>query len=95
MRQEVSNKLVYLSEFDDQLVGWLVYLNCLSNVALVARCDGRKLTDIRPISCDVDLYRPLHGSALFQRGQTQVVCTVAFDSPESALKSDPVSILTG
>lgn len=59
------------------------------------RCDGRKLTDIRKISCDVDLYRPLHGSALFQRGQTQVVCTVAFDSPESALKSDPVSILMG
>ncbi|XP_046652953.1 polyribonucleotide nucleotidyltransferase 1, mitochondrial-like [Daphnia pulicaria] len=59
------------------------------------RCDGRKLTDIRNISCGVDLYRPLHGSAIFQRGQTQVVCTVAFDSPESALKSDPVSILMG
>ena len=61
----------------------------------IYRCDGRKLTDIRNISCGVDLYRPLHGSAIFQRGQTQVVCTVAFDSPESALKSDPVSILMG
>ena len=50
---------------------------------------------MRDISCEVDLYRPLHGSALFQRGQTQVVCTVAFDSPESALRSDPVSILSG
>lgn len=59
------------------------------------RCDGRKLTDIRNISCAVDLYKPLHGSALFQRGQTQVVCTVAFDSPDSALKADPISILTG
>ena len=36
------------------------------------RCDGRELTALRNISCDVDLFRPLHGSALFQRGQTQV-----------------------
>uniref|UniRef100_A0A8C4E6K7 polyribonucleotide nucleotidyltransferase n=1 Tax=Dicentrarchus labrax TaxID=13489 RepID=A0A8C4E6K7_DICLA len=36
------------------------------------RCDGRNLTALRDISCDVDLFKPLHGSALFQRGQTQV-----------------------
>uniref|UniRef100_A0A4W6F8W4 polyribonucleotide nucleotidyltransferase n=1 Tax=Lates calcarifer TaxID=8187 RepID=A0A4W6F8W4_LATCA len=35
------------------------------------RCDGRELTALRNISCDVDLFKPLHGSALFQRGQTQ------------------------
>ena len=34
--------------------------------------DGRSITDIRPISCEVNLHDPLHGSALFQRGQTQV-----------------------
>ncbi|XP_059475161.1 polyribonucleotide nucleotidyltransferase 1, mitochondrial-like [Neocloeon triangulifer] len=58
------------------------------------RCDGRSLTQIRPISTQVDLYKPLHGSALFQRGQTQVFCTVALDSPDSAMRLDPVSILT-
>lgn len=57
------------------------------------RCDGRELDDIRPISCQVDLHKPLHGSALFQRGQTQVFCTVALDSPESALKLDTLSAL--
>uniref|UniRef100_A0A7N6AF41 polyribonucleotide nucleotidyltransferase n=1 Tax=Anabas testudineus TaxID=64144 RepID=A0A7N6AF41_ANATE len=36
------------------------------------RCDGRELTALRNISCNVDLFKPLHGSALFQRGQTQV-----------------------
>ena len=36
------------------------------------RVDGRSSTDIRPISCEVNLHNPLHGSALFQRGQTQV-----------------------
>ncbi|XP_050543461.1 polyribonucleotide nucleotidyltransferase 1, mitochondrial [Daktulosphaira vitifoliae] len=58
------------------------------------RCDGRKLDELRNISCEVDLYKPLHGSALFQRGQTQVFCTVALDSLESTLKLDPMSILT-
>ncbi|XP_035794422.1 polyribonucleotide nucleotidyltransferase 1, mitochondrial-like [Anopheles albimanus] len=57
------------------------------------RCDGRGLDDLRPISCSVNLHKPLHGSALFQRGQTQVFSTVALDSPESALRLDPVTSL--
>uniref|UniRef100_A0A8C0RRU6 Polyribonucleotide nucleotidyltransferase 1, mitochondrial n=1 Tax=Canis lupus familiaris TaxID=9615 RepID=A0A8C0RRU6_CANLF len=35
------------------------------------RCDGRDLTSLRNINCEVDLFKTLHGSALFQRGQTQ------------------------
>ncbi|XP_022818079.1 polyribonucleotide nucleotidyltransferase 1, mitochondrial [Spodoptera litura] len=58
------------------------------------RCDGRHLDELRKISCQVSLYEPLHGSAVFQRGQTQVLCTVAFDSPESALKMDTLTMLT-
>lgn len=58
------------------------------------RCDGRQFTDLRNISCEVDLYKPLHGSALFQRGQTQVLCTVSLDSLNSALHLDPISALT-
>ena len=57
------------------------------------RCDGRYLDDMRRISCSVDLYKPLHGSALFQRGQTQVLATVSLDSQESALKLDTISAL--
>ena len=59
------------------------------------RVDGRGLSDIRPISCEVNLHDPLHGSALFQRGQTQVMCTVALDSLHSALKLDTMSAITG
>jgi len=59
------------------------------------RVDGRSSTDLRPISCDVNLHSPLHGSALFQRGQTQVFCTVALDSLHSAMKLDPMSVITG
>ncbi len=35
------------------------------------RADGRSMTEIRPISTDIDLLPRTHGSALFTRGQTQ------------------------
>lgn len=35
------------------------------------RTDGRGPTDIRPITCEVDLLPRTHGSALFTRGETQ------------------------
>ena len=59
------------------------------------RVDGRSLRQLRPISCEADLYQPLHGSALFTRGQTQVLCTVTLDSLHNALKLDPMSVITG
>ncbi|CAI5771356.1 polyribonucleotide nucleotidyltransferase 1, mitochondrial isoform X1 [Podarcis lilfordi] len=55
------------------------------------RCDGRDLTSLRNITCEVDMFKTLHGSALFQRGQTQVLCTVTFDSLESSVKSDVIT----
>lgn len=35
------------------------------------RVDGRKVTEIRPITCEVGLLARTHGSALFTRGETQ------------------------
>lgn len=55
------------------------------------RCDGRRLDELRPIECKVDLHKPLHGSALFQRGQTQVFCSATFDSPDAAFRTDSIS----
>ena len=37
------------------------------------RVDGRKLDEIRPISCETGLLPRAHGSALFTRGQTQAL----------------------
>lgn len=54
------------------------------------RVDGRKLDELRQISCQVDLYNSLHGSALFQRGQTQVLCSVTFDSPDAWYRPDTI-----
>ncbi|MFI3290670.1 MAG: polyribonucleotide nucleotidyltransferase [Opitutales bacterium] len=35
------------------------------------RCDGRGVADLRQISCMTDILPRVHGSALFQRGETQ------------------------
>lgn len=35
------------------------------------RADGREMTEIRPLSTDIDLLPRTHGSALFTRGETQ------------------------
>ena len=37
------------------------------------RTDGRGPTDIRPISCEIDVLPRTHGSALFTRGETQAM----------------------
>jgi polyribonucleotide nucleotidyltransferase len=44
------------------------------------RIDGRSLTDVRPISCEVGLLPRTHGSALFTRGQTQVLTITTLGS---------------
>ena len=40
------------------------------------RMDGRDMTTVRPISCEVGVLPRTHGSGLFTRGQTQSLCTV-------------------
>lgn len=39
------------------------------------RPDGRKFSEIRPISCEVNWLPRVHGSALFTRGETQAIVT--------------------
>ena len=39
------------------------------------RPDGRAMDEIRPIDCAVGLLPRVHGSAMFRRGQTQVITT--------------------
>ena len=45
------------------------------------RPDGRDLTEIRPLSAEAGLLPRVHGSGLFQRGQTQVLSIVTLGSP--------------
>ena len=46
------------------------------------RPDGRKIDEIRPLSAEVGLLPRTHGSALFSRGQTQVLSVVTLGTKE-------------
>jgi polyribonucleotide nucleotidyltransferase len=45
------------------------------------RLDGRKLTEIRELQSDIDLLPRVHGSAMFMRGDTQVLSIVTLGAP--------------
>lgn len=45
------------------------------------RLDGRKLTEIRELQTGIDLLPRTHGSAMFMRGDTQVLSVVTLGSP--------------
>ena len=52
------------------------------------RPDGRQLNEIRPLSAEVDVLPRTHGSALFKRGQTQVLTVTTIGSIAEAQKVD-------
>ena len=52
------------------------------------RCDGRALNQVRPISGQVGFLPRSHGSALFQRGETQTVVLATLGSPEDSQSLD-------
>jgi len=56
------------------------------------RLDGRKPTDVRPISCEVSILPRVHGSALFTRGETQ---SLAVTTLGTAADEQHVEELTG
>jgi polyribonucleotide nucleotidyltransferase len=49
------------------------------------RVDGRKLDEVRPVSCQVGILPPrVHGCGLFNRGLTQVMSVVTLGTPGDA-----------
>ncbi|KAL5097031.1 hypothetical protein RYX36_001358 [Vicia faba] len=53
-----------------------------------SRVDGRQLDEVRPLYCEAGYVSMLHGSALFSRGETQVLCTVTLGAPTDAQRLD-------
>ena len=52
------------------------------------RVDGRKIDEIRPLSCEIDLLPRVHGSAMFTRGQTQVLSITTLGMESEAQELD-------
>lgn len=70
----------YAEQLEDEVQGKLfnslideIQYNVLRNNILdhSKRVDGRKLDEIRPITCEIDILPRAHGSAVFTRGETQ------------------------
>ena len=98
---ELTKKIeeVYTEKFGEETfeehksdIGEAIYKlekKCVREMTFVEhkRVDGRALDEIRPLSCEVGLLPRTHGSALFTRGQTQVlsVATLGMISEEQKL----------
>src|SRR6266480_945698 len=56
------------------------------------RPDGRAEDEIRPIECEVDVSPRVHGSALFTRGETQILSNVALGTTRMDMKVDNLGL---
>jgi polyribonucleotide nucleotidyltransferase len=57
------------------------------------RPDGRAQDEIRPIDCEVDVAPRVHGSALFTRGETQILSSVALATTRMDMKVDNLGLV--
>ncbi|MDZ5620750.1 polyribonucleotide nucleotidyltransferase [Nocardioides sp. HM23] len=55
------------------------------------RIDGRGLADIRPLNAEVDILPRVHGSALFERGETQILGVTTLDMLKMEQQLDTLS----
>ncbi len=56
------------------------------------RPDGRKTEEIRPITCEVSVSPRTHGSALFTRGQTQIMTLLTLGTAKEGQRIDDLSL---
>ena len=52
------------------------------------RVDGRKMNEIRPLSCEIDFLPVVHGCSIFKRGQTQTMSVVTLGALSEEQKLD-------
>src|SRR5213075_484979 len=62
----------------------------ISNEGL--RIDGRGVADLRPLSAEVEVLPSVHGSGLFQRGETQVLNVTTLAMPRMEQMLDTLDI---
>jgi polyribonucleotide nucleotidyltransferase len=95
VKKEVAEQL--LVDFPDAarelhtLLGDVEYHSLRQQVLSTGhRVDGRKATDVRPITVDVGVLPRAHGSALFTRGQTQALATATLGTANDVQRLDTI-----
>ena len=98
LRQSVLTQLA--AEFPDKSKDIAVELDEIEYRVMRAqvlekgeRVDGRDLDTIRPISIAAGLLPRAHGSALFQRGETQALASVTLGTADDEQRIDSIDVL--
>ena len=96
LKERVKAELIPASETEDKALVEKFSAAWESLVALVmrelilsgTRADGRDNKTLRPITCSVDVLPRVHGSAVFQRGETQALVTVTLGTGKDEQRVD-------
>jgi len=87
--EETKAKLTLAIECLEEKIDEITHINILKNNK---RPDGRKLDELRKLSAEVGIFPRIHGSGIFQRGETQVFSAVTLGSPGSEQIFDQMEI---
>jgi len=75
-----GKNLAVVNQFFDELVDDYIHKQILEKEK---RPDDRKLDEIRPLYAEVGLFKRTHGSALFIRGETQILAVTTLAPPSA------------
>lgn len=89
--EELMGSQRYAGEIFESEIDHIVHKNVLEKDM---RPDGRKLDEVRQITCDVGILKQTHGSGLFQRGATQALSVVTLGAPSDEQIIDDMEIDT-
>ncbi|MDO8676260.1 MAG: polyribonucleotide nucleotidyltransferase [Candidatus Azambacteria bacterium] len=77
-----ENKIKVAETLFEEAINKMVHENILESEK---RPDGRKLDELRDLSSEVGILPRVHGSGLFQRGETQVLSVLTLGAPSDEL----------
>ena len=78
VKQENPEKASFVRKFFDEEINILIHEKAIKEEK---RADGRKMDEIRELSCSAGLLPRTHGSGLFRRGQTHALSILTLGSP--------------
>ncbi len=78
VKQENPEKASFIGKFFDEEINILIHEKAIKEEK---RADGRKMDEIRELSCSAGLLPRTHGSGLFRRGQTHALSILTLGSP--------------
>jgi len=78
IKEKYPERIIFAQKFFEEEIGKLVHQNIIKKEK---RPDGRRLDEMREISCQAGLLPRTHGSGLFCRGQTKVLSILTLGAP--------------